>query len=148
MMDRRELLYRASMLLGGVITASAASGILAGCTTTPDGTGEVKTGFLTAEEMAKRYPGARLFWIMGADQWRALPAWKYPERLAGRVEFIVFSRDGEPAPHPGWRMHHLPGTHPASATAIRRDIAAGRNPTDWLPPEVAEFVRQKDLYNA
>lgn len=52
MMDRRELLYRASMLLGGVITASAASGILAGCTTTPDGTGEVKTGFLTAEETA------------------------------------------------------------------------------------------------
>ena len=34
MMDRRELLYRASMLLGGAITASAASGILAGCTTT------------------------------------------------------------------------------------------------------------------
>lgn len=52
MMDRRELLYRASMLLGGVITASAASGILAGCTTTPDGTGEVKSGFLTAEETA------------------------------------------------------------------------------------------------
>jgi len=52
MMDRRELLYRASMLLGGVITASAASGVLAGCTTTPDGMGEVKSGFLTVEEMA------------------------------------------------------------------------------------------------
>ncbi len=52
MMDRRELLYRASMLLGGVITASAASGILAGCTTAPDGIGEAKSGFLTAEETA------------------------------------------------------------------------------------------------
>ena len=52
MMDRRELLYRASMLLGTVVTASAASGILAGCTTAPDGMGEVKSGFLTAEETA------------------------------------------------------------------------------------------------
>jgi gluconate 2-dehydrogenase gamma chain len=52
MMDRRELLYRASMLLGGVITASAASGILAGCTTAPDAIGEVKTGFLTPAETA------------------------------------------------------------------------------------------------
>jgi len=53
MMDRRELLYRASMLLGGAITASAASGILAGCTTTsPDTIGDVKTGFLTPAETA------------------------------------------------------------------------------------------------
>ena len=52
MMDRRELLYRASMLLGTVVTASAASGILAGCTTAPDGMDEVKSGFLTAEETA------------------------------------------------------------------------------------------------
>lgn len=52
MMDRRELLYRASLLLGGVISASAASGILAGCTTAPGATGDVKSGFLTAEESA------------------------------------------------------------------------------------------------
>lgn len=52
MMDRRELLYRASMLLGTVVTASAASGILAGCTTAADDMGEVKSGFLTAEETA------------------------------------------------------------------------------------------------
>lgn len=104
--------------------------------------------YLTAEEMARRYPGARFFWIMGADQWRALPTWKNPERLAERVEFIVFSRDGAPAPRAGWRMHHLPGTHPASATAIRRDLAAGGNAKDWLPPQVADFIREKGLYNA
>jgi hypothetical protein len=47
-MDRRELLHRASMLLGGAISASAASGILAGCVSTPgDGT---MTTFLTEEE--------------------------------------------------------------------------------------------------
>ncbi len=53
MIDRRELLHRASMLLGGAITASAASGILAGCVSTPvadTADGAAKTGFLNAEE--------------------------------------------------------------------------------------------------
>jgi nicotinate-nucleotide adenylyltransferase len=104
--------------------------------------------YLTAEEMTRRFPGARLFWIMGADQWRALPIWKHPDRLAELVEFIVFSRDGAPGPHPGWRMHHLPGTHPASATAIRRELAAGGSADLWLTPEVADFIRGRRLYNA
>ena len=102
----------------------------------------------TAEEMARRFPGARLFWIMGADQWRALPAWKEPDRLAELVEFIVFARDGAPDPHPGWRLHFLPGTHPASATAIRRELAHGRVPDAVLHPAVADFIRRKGLYNA
>jgi len=102
--------------------------------------------YLTAEEMARRFPGARLFWIMGADQWRALPAWKHPERLAELVEFIVFSRDGAPEPHPAWRMHHLQGTHPASATAIRHELAAGGTADQWLPHEVVDFIRKKELY--
>jgi len=103
--------------------------------------------YRTAEEMAGRFPGARLFWIMGADQWRALPAWKEPERLARLVEFIVFARDGEPAAHPGWRLHFLPGTHPASATAIRRELAAGRLPHEWLDPGVLGYILGKRLYN-
>ena len=101
--------------------------------------------FLTAEEMARRYPGSRLFWLMGADQWRALPHWKEPERLAATVEFIVFARDGQPQAHPGWRMHSIPGTHLASATAIRRMLTEG-NPPSWLPPAVADYIVRKGLY--
>jgi gluconate 2-dehydrogenase gamma chain len=53
MMDRRELLYRASMILGGTISAGAASGILAGCVATPDTVaGQPKGGFLTKDETA------------------------------------------------------------------------------------------------
>lgn len=102
----------------------------------------------TAEEMARRYPGARLFWIMGADQWRALPTWKDPERLAELVEFIVFARDGEPRPHPGWRLHFVAGSHPASATTIRQEFACGRIPDAMLDPAVAAFIVRRGLYNA
>jgi gluconate 2-dehydrogenase gamma chain len=50
MMDRRELLYRASMLLGGALSSSAVAGVLAGCVSTPSGAGGKQT-FLTADEM-------------------------------------------------------------------------------------------------
>ena len=106
----------------------------------------------TAEEMAGRFPGAQLFWLMGADQWLALPRWQHPERLAAAVEFIVFARDGTPEPpaDPTWKLHFLPGSHPASATAIRAGLAAGdENETcAWLPPAVAGYIRQNGLYKA
>jgi hypothetical protein len=50
MMDRRELLHRASMLLGGAISASAASGILAGCVALPQTSAAAPGGFLGEEE--------------------------------------------------------------------------------------------------
>ncbi|MCW1924687.1 nicotinate (nicotinamide) nucleotide adenylyltransferase [Luteolibacter arcticus] len=102
----------------------------------------------TAEEMTRRFPDAQLFWLMGADQWRALPQWREPERLAGLVEFIVFARDGDPEPHPGWKMHYLTGTHPASATAIREALAEGQTGLPWLDPDVEHLIRQRHLYTA
>ncbi|GAA5482659.1 nicotinate (nicotinamide) nucleotide adenylyltransferase [Haloferula sargassicola] len=103
--------------------------------------------YLTVAEMQRRHPRARLFWLLGKDQWDALPRWREPERLAASVEFIVFSREGEPLPRAGWTMHHLSGEHPASATAIRRNLAAGRSP-QHLDPTVLDFIRTRGLYGA
>ena len=103
--------------------------------------------YRSAEEMARRFPRAQLFWIMGADQWTALPQWKEPDRLARIVEFIVFARNGAPAHHPGWKHHFLQGTHPASATRIRQEIAAGRLPHEWLDPAVAQYILDHQLYD-
>ena len=55
MMDRRELLHRAAIMLGGAISASTAAGVLAGCVATPDSTASgdmAKSGFLKPGEMA------------------------------------------------------------------------------------------------
>jgi nicotinate-nucleotide adenylyltransferase len=99
----------------------------------------------TAEEMARRFPGARLFWLMGSDQWEALPRWQDPQRLAQLVEFAVFPR-GEPArPRAGFRLHLLNGSHPASASAIRAN-PAGASETAWLAPRVANYIKRRGLY--
>lgn len=101
----------------------------------------------TAEILTAQQPSARWFWLMGGDQWEALPRWARPEYLAELVEFIVMVRHGvAPAPRPGYRLHVITGDHPASATAIRGGVADGMVPSDWLDPEVASFIEEHQLY--
>ena len=100
----------------------------------------------TAEAMAARFPDARRFWIMGGDQWEALPTWAHPERLAACVEFIVFARGKPPALRAGFILHAIEGGHPASATAIRAAIARGETTHPWLDPQVAKWIAEHHLY--
>lgn len=102
----------------------------------------------TAESMAERFPEARLFWIMGSDQWDVLHTWAHPERLAACVEFIVFARGNPPKPRAGHVFHIVDGEHPASATAIREAIARGETTHPWLHPDVAQWIKQRGLYRS
>ena len=102
----------------------------------------------TAEVMRKRFPTAKFYWIMGTDQWEALPRWKNPDRLAQCVEFIVVNRGGfNPSPH-GFAMHSIKTHHPASATEIREALARGEKNHTWLHPDVANYIRAHHLYGA
>lgn len=103
--------------------------------------------YLTAETLAARFPGAHLFWIMGSDQWDALPDWRNPKRMAELVEFIVLARGSTPEPRDGFRLHVVHGEHPASASAIREGISRGET-LDWLDPAVAKWIRSHGLYAA
>ncbi len=102
--------------------------------------------YLTAEAMSVLFPDARLFWIMGMDQWEALPDWAEPQRLAEIVEFIVFARGHIPAPRDGYRLHFVEGEHPASSSAIRHAIASGESEHPWLAPNVARWIREHRVY--
>lgn len=101
--------------------------------------------FQTAEAMAARFPAADLFWIMGGDQWDALPRWKNPERLARCVEFAVLARGETPQPREGYQLHVVQGEHPASATEIRAAVSNGL-PPPWLHPNVAKYIESRGLY--
>lgn len=103
--------------------------------------------YQTAEAIADRFPKARLFWIMGGDQWAALPRWKHPEKIAALVEFIVISRNDQPQPRTGYRMHVISAEHPASSTEIRLALASGKS-APWLPPPVAKWIENHRLYQS
>jgi nicotinate-nucleotide adenylyltransferase len=104
--------------------------------------------YRTAEEMAARFPDAKLFWIMGGEQWAALDKWAEPHRLAACVEFIVFTRGEAPAERAGFRLHPLHAGHPASATAIREAFARGAKNHQWLDPQVSRWIDERHLYRS
>lgn len=99
----------------------------------------------TAEALSQRHPDAKLFWIMGSDQWQALPRWEQPEKLAQLVEFIVLCRGDFPDPRPGFTMYPVHFEHPANSTTIREATARGESPR-WLDTKVSEWIRQHGLY--
>ena len=108
---------------------------------------EISYSYQTAERFHRADPATDWFWLMGGDQWRALPRWKHPERLAACVEFIVIARDGEPIEaREGFRMSRVAGEHPASATRIREAIRAGETNHPWLAPCVADYIARHGIY--
>jgi len=110
---------------------------------------EPSFSYLTAEHYVRRDPHAEWFWIMGTDQWEALPRWKHPERLAACMTFLVLSRGKSPAARNGFRMREVPATeHPASATVIRARVAAGESVSAWVDPAVAGYIARRGLYRS
>ena len=72
----------------------------------------------TVSDLAKRYVGAELFFILGADSVPSLPKWKDYGRLRTLCRFIAFERTEE------------------SSTAIRAELRAGRSVASLVPAEV------------
>lgn len=101
--------------------------------------------WITAKAMREIFPAARLFWLMGEDQWSVIESWNHPEILGSLVEFIVHTRGGTPAHTPGFRAHFIDGDHPASASEIRRQ-APSRLASEWLHPNVERHIRSGGLY--
>jgi len=87
-------------------------------------------------------PGDHLFWILGNDQWDVIDSWARPDYLARAVTFVVFPRNGNPLPRPGFRMIPLRGRHPASATSVREEGAF-----EFLDPKVRAYVESHGLYH-
>lgn len=117
-------------------------------------------------------PQAPLAWLVGDDAFLGLPSWREWTALPGLAHFIVavrpghagralppglaeaFGGDWATAPGeldeaPAGRMFrlHLP-EHPASATELRRRLAAGEDTGDWLAPAVAAEIARRGLYRA
>ena len=107
----------------------------------------------TVKELKRRFPDAKLVWIMGADNLVQIPEWENWTAIFATVPVAIFDRPsysskalaGKAARHldrwrvdeseargladrtpPAWAFFHTP-LHPASATRIRAPVpASGR----------------------
>lgn len=99
----------------------------------------------TLEALAAAHPGDVLRLVLGADQYRALPDWRRPERVRELAEPIVLARGGDRAA-PG-AVHVLADFDaPVSSSAIRAMLAEGRRPDGLVPPPVARYIASHRLY--
>jgi nicotinate-nucleotide adenylyltransferase len=117
--------------------------------------------FYSVETVAKvrRQLGstAKLFFLLGADQFLTLPSWKGFPRLAKMCEFIVAARPGftlEEArsvvsPKQG-TFHLLRGLkNEVSSSEVRQLVRAGQS--RWksqVPAAVAEYIEETGLYRS
>ena len=110
----------------------------------------------TLTELGRQHPGVELYAIAGADSFLDLPRWHEASRLFALAEWIVVSRPGFDLGRlddlgltagQRARVHVLPGVaDPASATDLRERLAAGLDAADLLLPEVADYIREHQLY--
>lgn len=96
--------------------------------------------------------GADLYFIVGADSFRDLPAWKDPEELLTRCTLVVFPREDIPV--------HTKAAGAVSAVVfespridisshdIRALVARGESIDGLVPDTVAAYIRDHGLYRS
>lgn len=103
----------------------------------------------TLRDYAKKFPGAELFYLIGADNVAALPQWREAGELARLAEFLAVPRPGEPEqkfPTP-FRGRYLKGFPLAvSSSEIRSRVKAGLPLDALVPAAVAEVIRGGGFY--
>jgi nicotinate-nucleotide adenylyltransferase len=103
----------------------------------------------TLRHYAGKFPGAELFYLIGADQAALLPQWREAGELARLAQFAVAPRPGEAPPElpPPFRGRGLRGFALAvSSSVIRARVKAGLPVAGLTPPGVAEAIANNRLY--
>ncbi len=104
----------------------------------------------TLEALAARHPADRLRLAIGADSLAGLARWRRPRRILELAELVVFARgDADLAPPGDLPARILPVRDfavPVSASAVRRDLARGRQPRGRVPDAVLDYIAERGLY--
>jgi nicotinate-nucleotide adenylyltransferase len=103
----------------------------------------------TVRDYATRFPGAELFYLIGADHVGQLPKWRDAAQLAGMVTFLIIPRPGQTAAAvpPPFRARSLQGFPIGLSASQIRERVRRKLPVDLLVgPAVAEAIRDNALY--
>lgn len=104
----------------------------------------------TVRAYRKRYPEAKLFYLIGADHVTTLPKWRAAPELAELVTFVATPRPGAAwasATPAGFRIRYLEGPSiNLSSSEIRQRIAEGPFWRELMPSAVASYIDSHHLY--
>lgn len=111
----------------------------------------------TLEYLREKHSDAELYFLMGADMFLTVQAWYRPERIFELAILCATAREpGElaalEAHRPvleamGARCRVLElQPRPLSSTQVRACVKAGEKLDDLVPPNVAQYIRERGLY--
>lgn len=99
----------------------------------------------TVSRIAAQFPGARLHYLIGADNLPELHTWRRIDELRRLVQFVVFGRGADaPGADPGFPT--LPRRIDISATDIRARVARGASIRYLTPEPVRSIIATHHLY--
>jgi nicotinate-nucleotide adenylyltransferase len=124
--------------------------------------GGVSYSVETLELLHTQHPEAELFFLMGADALADLPAWHRPHDFCQLATPLVVHRAGTPAPNfdllrPLVSEQRLAQIRAAqvdmpptlvSSSGIRALVASDGPWQQYVPPSVADYIQQHQLYAA
>ena len=103
----------------------------------------------TLRDYARRFPGAELFYLIGADNVPTLPKWREAGELSRLAEWVAIPRPGQPPVSfpPPFRGRMLRGfPFGVSSSQIRERVKAGLAIDHLVAPAVAEAIHNYRLY--
>ena len=102
----------------------------------------------SVERIAAEFPGARLHYLIGADNLRELHTWRRIDDLRRLVQFVVFGRgtDGTEATNATDGFPTLARRIDISATDIRARVARGASIRYLTPEPVRSLIAEHHLY--
>jgi nicotinate-nucleotide adenylyltransferase len=100
----------------------------------------------TLADLARRYPDAERYFLIGEDLVDQIAAWRAPERLTQLAEIVVLARWNQPNGAAG-PYRRLPTRRiDVSSTEVRARARAGLSLHGFVPDAVAAFIRDAGLY--
>jgi len=104
----------------------------------------------TLEHLSERYPGAKLFLLLGEDSLRSFDQWREPQRIMELASLAVMRRDSASLegvkPIPSGVLEVSTRRVDVSSTEIRERLRAGKSIKGFVPESVERFVEARGLY--
>jgi nicotinate-nucleotide adenylyltransferase len=103
----------------------------------------------TLRDYAKKFPGVKLFYLIGADNAAKLNEWREADELAKLAEFVAAPRPGGapaifPPPFRGRTLKGFPLG--VSSSEIRARVKTGLQVENLVPPFVADAIHAARVY--
>ena len=101
----------------------------------------------TLNALDAAFPEKEFSLLIGADNWEKFDRWYKGDEILSRYAVIVYPRGDEARPQLPEGVHWLPAKlYDVSSTMVRAAVSAGEDITTMVPFAVAEFIKEKGLY--